>query len=221
MASDREIVGAPHSSRTGCPQGYRRRFARRTLDDACLPCPMPSPTVFLRLALDPVRLAVLGHAAAGPVDTAVLAASLGVAERDVLRAVGRLREAGLLTPALELDRAVLRRVSEALPTAEPVSSVVTEGSWSAEEREVLARFFEGSRLTQIPSQRTKRLVVLERLAQAFEPGLRYSERTVNGILQTFHEDYAALRRYLVDEGLLTRAEGVYWRSGGRFEPAAD
>jgi hypothetical protein len=182
---------------------------------------MPSPTVFLRLALDPVRLAVLGHAAAGPVDTAVLAASLGVAERDVLRAVGRLREAGLLTPVLELDRAVLRRVSEALPTAEPVSSVVTEGSWSAEELEVLARFFEGSRLTQIPSQRAKRLVVLERLAQAFEPGVRYSERTVNGILQTFHEDYAALRRYLVDEGLLTRAEGVYWRSGGRFEPSAD
>lgn len=181
---------------------------------------MPSPTVFLRLALDPVRLAVLGYAAAGPVDPGALAAALRVPQRDVLRAVGRLREAGLLTATLELDRAALRRVSEALPTSEPVSSLVTEGPWSGEEVDVLARFFEGSRLTQIPSQRSKRLVVLERLAQAFEPGLRYPERIVNGILQTFHEDYAALRRYLVDEGYLTRAEGVYWRSGGRFEPPA-
>jgi hypothetical protein len=54
-----------------------------------------------------------------------------------------------------------------------------------------------------------------RLAGEFEPGLRYDEREVSFRLQMFHEDYAALRRYLVDEGLLTRADGVYWRSGGR------
>jgi hypothetical protein len=29
-----------------------------------------------------------------------------------------------------------------------------------------------------------------------------------------HPDVAALRRYLVDEGLLTREAGVYWRNGG-------
>ncbi len=27
-------------------------------------------------------------------------------------------------------------------------------------------------------------------------------------------DHVALRRNLVDEGLLSRADGVYWRSGG-------
>ena len=30
----------------------------------------------------------------------------------------------------------------------------------------------------------------------------------------FHPDHAALRRYLVDEGFLTRDAGFYWRSGG-------
>jgi hypothetical protein len=35
------------------------------------------------------------------------------------------------------------------------------------------------------------------------------------MLQLFHPDFAALRRYLVDEGFLTREDGVYWRSGGR------
>ncbi len=37
------------------------------------------------------------------------------------------------------------------------------------------------------------------------------------MLAVWHPDVAALRRYLVDEGLLTREAGVYWRSGGTVE----
>ena len=63
----------------------------------------------------------------------------------------------------------------------------------------------------------KRALVLERLALEFEPGLRYTEREVNSTLQVFHPDYASLRRHLVDDGFLTRADGSYWRSGGRVD----
>ncbi|MBS3942013.1 MAG: DUF2087 domain-containing protein [Actinobacteria bacterium] len=84
-----------------------------------------------------------------------------------------------------------------------------------QEAEVLGRFFTGERLTEIPSSRSKRLVVLERLALEFEPGRRYAEPEVNDLLGRFNDDYASLRRYLVDEGLLDREAGVYWRSGGR------
>ena len=52
------------------------------------------------------------------------------------------------------------------------------------------------------------------LAQEFEPGRRYSEPMVNLMLGKWHEDTAALRRYLVDEGFLDREAGEYWRSGG-------
>jgi len=45
----------------------------------------------------------------------------------------------------------------------------------------------------------------------------YPERDVNFILGMVHADYAALRRYLVDEGLLQRRDGFYWRSGGTFD----
>ena len=34
-------------------------------------------------------------------------------------------------------------------------------------------------------------------------------------LEEFYDDATSLRRYLVDEGFLTRREGVYWRTGGR------
>lgn len=180
---------------------------------------MLAPGDFLRLAVEPTRLAILGHAAVGPLDVAALAASLGVSERDVLRTAGGLRQAGLLTEDLTLDRDRLAEIGRSLPNLEPVAPELLEGAWSPDELEVLARFFEGSRLREIPAARGKRRVVLERIAQEFEPGLRYDERRVSSMLQVFHPDYAALRRHLVDEGFLTRAEGVYWRTGGRFDPA--
>ena len=73
------------------------------------------------------------------------------------------------------------------------------------------------RLEQMPAKRSRRLVVLDQVARTFEPGDRYPEREVNDVLRTFWPDYAALRRYLVDEGFLDRADGVYWRAGGTVE----
>lgn len=177
-----------------------------------------TPADYLRIVLDPRRLAILGRASIGPVDVPALAVELGVPPRSLLKEAGSLRQAGLLREDLSLDRDALRMIGESLPALEPVDPSVLQGTWTAEEIEVLARFFEGSRLREIPAARGKRRVVLERLVQEFEPGLRYEERRVNAMLQVFHEDYAALRRYLVDEGFLTRAEGVYWRSGGRYDP---
>lgn len=75
-------------------------------------------------------------------------------------------------------------------------------------------FVRGGRLASIPAQQSKRRVVLEHLVRVFEAGVRYPEREVNALLAVWHPDTAALRRYLVDEGLLTREAGVYWRSGG-------
>ena len=86
-------------------------------------------------------------------------------------------------------------------------------------RERVLRAFLGAdgRLVSIPAKRAKRLVVLDLLARLFEPGERYPEVEVNALLRAFHDDVAALRRYLVDEGFLDRADGVYWRTGGSVD----
>lgn len=73
------------------------------------------------------------------------------------------------------------------------------------------------RITSLPAKHSKRLVLLDHVARAFEVGVRYPERDVDAILRAFHDDHAALRRYLVDEGFLTRDHGIYWRSGGSVE----
>jgi hypothetical protein len=83
---------------------------------------------------------------------------------------------------------------------------------------VLGNFLDAEgRLHTIPTKQAKLLVVLDHLAQSFEPGMKYREAQVNEILAEFHPDYAALRRYLVENGFLDRADNVYWRSGGTFD----
>jgi hypothetical protein len=79
------------------------------------------------------------------------------------------------------------------------------------------RFLRGGRLVTIPARRAKRLVVLDWLCQAFEPGRIYPEDAVNAVLDRYHPDHASLRRYLVDEGFMERRHGFYWRSGGTVE----
>ncbi|HEY7564269.1 MAG TPA: DUF2087 domain-containing protein [Acidimicrobiia bacterium] len=174
-------------------------------------------TDFLRLVLDPDRLAVMGMAAAAPLDIEDAAHRLSLTVGQVRRAVAKLVEAGVLDANLSVDRAMLRTLASTLPQEEPVADAVLEGPWTDDERQILGRFFVGTRLTEVPAPRARRLVVLERLAHEFEVGLRYSEKEVNSILQTFHPDYATLRRHLVDEGFLSRADGSYWRTGGRVE----
>jgi hypothetical protein len=179
------------------------------------------PREFLRLAVDPLRLSLLGRAAEGTVDVAEVANRHGVPERTVLAALGRLRFAGLVDDDLRLDVTVVRALAADLPKSPPADPGMLGAGWSSAEGEILSRFFSGDRLSAIPSARGKRMVVLERLAQEFEPGLRYDEPEVNFRLQMVHPDYASLRRHLVDEEFLTRADGVCWRTGGRYGPDLD
>jgi hypothetical protein len=79
---------------------------------------------------------------------------------------------------------------------------------------VLEAFVDvAGRLITIPVQRKKRLAILRWLVEDFQPGRLYPEAEVNRIITRRHSDYAALRRYLVDEELMQRRRGVYWRSG--------
>ena len=81
-------------------------------------------------------------------------------------------------------------------------------------RRVLDAFVVDGRIAQLPAAHAKRRVVLDWLAQHFEPGRRYREPDVNALLREHLDDVAAGRRYLVDEGFLDRAGGEYWRAGG-------
>ncbi|CAH0445463.1 hypothetical protein LMG9673_04644 [Ralstonia pseudosolanacearum] len=54
-------------------------------------------------------------------------------------------------------------------------------------------------------------LTIEKIATAFAPDAHYSESEISKICQLFTTDYARLRRYLVDRGVLQRQNNVYRR----------
>jgi hypothetical protein len=84
----------------------------------------------------------------------------------------------------------------------------------------LSPFVRDDRIERMPAKQSRRLRLLDEVAQVFEPGIRYPEAEVNRVLGDMFSDYAALRRYLVDEQLMERADGEYWRIGGRVQHAS-
>lgn len=167
------------------------------------------------LLADELRLRVVSAVVLGACTTDDIATRAGVGQRETLTALGKLEGGGLVrrddTGGWSFDFAAMKLVArDARPRAEPDDVGEVDESTGA----VLRTFLRGGRLTQIPMQRGKRLIVLDHICRVFEIGVRYPERDVNALLRIFHDDYAALRRYLVDEGLLSRDRNIYWRSGG-------
>jgi len=169
------------------------------------------------LLADEDRLRVFAALALGARTLGEVAEQSDVQVRQAVKALERLVSGGVVTQSgtdYELRRDVI--AAEARRTATPAAQH-DEAGLPPRQAAVLRAFLVDGRLASIPSARSKRLVVLDHIATIFEVGVRYPEREVNGLLRAFHADYAALRRYLVDEGFLAREASTYWRSGGSVE----
>ena len=82
-----------------------------------------------------------------------------------------------------------------------------------EREKVLRAFVRDGRLVSIPAKPKKRELLLSFiLEQSFPEDREYEEKEVNQRLGLLHGDVAALRRYLVDAGLMTRNAGIYRRT---------
>jgi hypothetical protein len=185
---------------------------------------VPDPRRLIALLADPARLRV--HAALvldpaeGGAQPSRLAEASGVPVRDVLRILARLEEVRLAVRLTPEEGGGWRATPETLRASVEAEARRRDGELPGARAldpatvAALRGFFSHGRLTHVPIAHAKRMIVLDYLAQSFEPGVRYPEPEVNEILQKFHDDYAALRRYLVDADFLGRSENFYWRTGG-------
>lgn len=89
--------------------------------------------------------------------------------------------------------------------------VITE----AERQKILGNVFESMeplKLKVFSPKEKKKIVTLQRIAELFEPGRRYTEPEVNDLLRPVYGDFVALRRALIDYGFLQRTRDcmAYW-----------
>ncbi|HNV69971.1 MAG TPA: DUF2087 domain-containing protein [Candidatus Ozemobacteraceae bacterium] len=132
--------------------------------------------------------------------------------------VNKLVEAGLVCRRREQYYAVFEIPRDTLPS--PLIELLanlddSETGESTRVRklrdETIKRSFRNGVLLTIPTQKKKRLLVLEEIARRFDADRDYAEKDLSRLLERINPDYCLLRRLLVDEGFMVRSHGVYRR----------
>jgi predicted transcriptional regulator len=174
---------------------------------------------FFKALADEKRLQIIGLLARQDYSVEELAAILDLSSPTVSHHLSRLAQAGLVRATVEqhyhvysLQLEALQRRAQQILAKDALELAVGDLDLEAYDRKVLRDYTDpdSGRLKGIPRQRKKRDVVLRYLAAQFEPEQRYSEREVNEIISRTHDDFATLRRELVDANLLARKRDVYW-----------
>ncbi len=177
---------------------------------------------FFKALADENRLKIVGLLAQQPNSVENLAQALGISASTASHHLAKLSKAGLVAARTDghyyiysLQTDALKEMAQNLLHEEKLSHLSQQVSEDAYEKKVLATFIDADgRITAFPAQEKKYRVLLGYVLQAFEPGVRYTEKQVNEILKRFNEDTAMLRRNLVDYKMMERTGGggVYWRS---------
>lgn len=152
--------------------------------------PGPGAEVVAALA-DDTRRTVYGAVLVQPGTTRQLAERTGLAASRCAKALAALKQAALVEKADAENWTASTEVWRGI-AATPATA--------------------RSQRQTIPTKQGKRRVFLQGLVTRFEPERRYPEPEVNRLLHDVDPDVAALRRYMIEEGLLHRADGVYWRA---------
>ena len=84
-----------------------------------------------------------------------------------------------------------------------------------EEKQVLETMFSSLsplKLKTFPAKEKKKIVVLKKISEQFEFKLRYSEKEVNEVIKGIYDDFATIRRYLIEYGFMERTTDCkeYW-----------
>ncbi|HZJ08975.1 MAG TPA: metalloregulator ArsR/SmtB family transcription factor, partial [Trueperaceae bacterium] len=169
---------------------------------------------------DPSRLRIVGLLAQRSHTVEELADELGISNSTASHHLKRLAEVGLVGARAEgyyrhysLQADHLREMASKLLGEDGLPRLADDPDLDLFERKVLKAFTDADgRITAFPVQAKKYRVLIEHVAKAFEPGRRYSEKAINGILERFNGDTVQLRRSLVDLGFMARdgGGGEYW-----------
>lgn len=173
---------------------------------------------FFQVFSNESRLKLIGHLANGERSVGELANLLGVKEPTVSHHLAELKGLNLVDVRAEgtmriyqLNVKALESISKDIFARPNLAALVKPSQMSDEER-VLRTWVKNGRIIDIPAQEKKKQILIRWLAGQIDTGRRWPEKEFNALLKEYNEDFATLRRYLVDAGYVARENGIYWRT---------
>jgi len=178
--------------------------------------PQPEILSFVKAMASADRLRIIGVLVRGRATQTEIAEQLHIPVRDIFDNLAFLADVGVIHETdgvYDLDEKAIETLARGQFEGKRPSYEVKEEK-PEDVRKVLKNYLNADgTLKQIPPARNRLLIILNFIVDAFAFDTNYTEKEVNTILRRFHLDTAALRRYLVDNGLMAReGDGSrYWR----------
>lgn len=174
---------------------------------------------FFKVLGNETRLKMLGHLANSELSVGELAELLEVKEPTVSHHLSLMKELGLVAMRAEgnvriywLETAALQAINKDVFSQANLANLVDDTAVDAWEQKVLQNFMDDQqRITAVPAQYKKLMVLVRWMLERFEKGREYTEKEVNDIIKNHHEDSALFRRYMVDHKMMARENNIYWR----------
>ncbi len=178
--------------------------------------PFDTLLLFFKVLGNENRLRMAGLLAQRDYTVGDLAAEMGLRELTVSEYLAMFREFGLVNVRPEgtsriysFNAATLVAMSKLVFSREQLANLADELADNFELR-VMQSFVKDGRITAFPAVLKKQLVLLKWIARSIEPARDYSEKEISAFLSQYNEDYATLRRELVDWHFMARENGRYW-----------
>lgn len=81
----------------------------------------------------------------------------------------------------------------------------------AYRKKILSTFMRDGKITNMPAQLKKKLIVIEEICRAFDMETPYTEKEMNIKIADYYDDFCMVRRFFIDYGLFAREDGFYFK----------
>ena len=145
-----------------------------------------------------------------------LAQRCNLAPSTVCFHLGKLEKAGLVTKRKDqyyavytLNEEIFGKSLRELTSFRNGEEEIQQERLKRHRAKVLRAFMKNGRVTRIPAQYKKRLIVMGEILLHFRPDRTYTEKEVDDLIGKSCDDYTTIRRAFIDEGIMVRNNGIY------------
>ncbi|MGG1594419.1 metalloregulator ArsR/SmtB family transcription factor [Terribacillus saccharophilus] len=177
---------------------------------------------------DATRMRIIAVLKKGPLHGQAIAHKLGLKPPTITHHMTKLREVGVVyqrrdgnTIYFYLDEPRLTKLANSILQLGQESLHPSADLGAEEKLKLVKNFFSSDgKLTQLPAQEKKRVVILAYMIQHLKRHHIYEEQELNSYIQNYCDDYATIRREWIMHHFIYRDGNTYQLNPGEMWPAS-